>query len=96
MSTTAELTELRDMAGRMRHLAIALRGQHANDPSMRRLVLDADRILADLDLLDADAYELGLTRYTPPPAAAKIQVPDSRYDEQIWQGIDDEGVGGLR
>ena len=96
MSTTAELTELQDIAGRMRHLAMALRSQYGHDPSYRRIVLDADRILTDLDLLNTDASEMGLSRYTPPAAAAKIQVPDSRYDDQFWQGVDDEGVGGLR
>ena len=55
MSTTTELAELFELAGRLRHTVMALRARHAATPAMRRILLDADRILGDLDLLDADA-----------------------------------------
>ncbi|BBY98980.1 hypothetical protein [Mycolicibacterium fallax] len=94
MSTTTELAELFELAGRLRHTVMALRARHAATPAMRRILLDADRILGDLDLLDADAQELGLSRYTPPSSGEKIQVPHAGYGDDFWRDVDDEGVGG--
>lgn len=94
LSTTTELAELYELSSRLRDTAMSLRARAAGNPAMRRIVMDADRILADLELLDADAHELGLSRYTPPSTGEKIPVPDRRYDENVWSGLDDEGVGG--
>jgi nitrogen-specific signal transduction histidine kinase len=65
---------------------------------MRRIVNDADRILNDIDRLEIDAEELELTRGEGHHhhAAEKIAIPDTEYDRDFWEGVDDEGLGGAR
>ena len=95
MSTTSELAELHDLIGGLRRCVTSLRSRYGDIPAMRRIVLDAERIFADVELLDFDATELGL-------AAArcgigeKISIPDTQYDSDFWRDVDDEGVGGNR
>ena len=40
----------------------SLRSRYGDNPAMRRIVLDAERIISDVDLLDIDANELDLGR----------------------------------
>jgi hypothetical protein len=61
---------------------------------MRRIVIDADRILADIDLLDIDAGELDLARASVADSGEKIAIPDTDYNAEFWRDVDDEGVGG--
>jgi hypothetical protein len=65
---------------------------------MRRIVNDAERILNDIDRLDIDAEELELTRGEGHHhhAGEKIAIPDTEYDRDFWEGVDDEGLGGAR
>ena len=58
------------------------------------MVIDAERILSDLELLDMDAAELEFGSHTAQHSGEKIPVPDTPYDREFWAGIDDEGVGG--
>lgn len=93
MSRAAELAELHHIAGSLRRCVTSLQHRYGDGPAMRRVLLDTERILSDLDLLEADAAELEL-----PTAVSshgeKIQVPDTPYDREMWRDIDDEGVGG--
>jgi hypothetical protein len=89
MSTT-ELTELRRAIGQLRHCVGALRSRYGDAAAVRRLVNDVER-------LDIDACELE----SPIPAQPKpvdpaqvVKIPDAPYDPSLWQGADDEGVGG--
>lgn len=94
MSSTTELAELHDLVGGLRRCVSSLRSRYGDSPAMRRIVLDADRILNDVELLDSDANDLDLSRCTERHSGEKIPVPDTQYDNEFWRDVDDEGVGG--
>lgn len=94
MSRAAELAELHHLVGSLRRCVTSLQHRYGDAPAMRRVLLDTERILSDLDLLESDAAELELPTTTAAHTGAKIQVPDTPYDREMWRDIDDEGVGG--
>src|SRR6185312_5924375 len=94
LSTTAELAELHDLIGGLRRCVSSLKARYADSPAMRRIVIDADRILDDVELLDTDVSELDLARVTVQQSGEKIAIPDTDYDRDFWRDVDDEGVGG--
>ncbi|OBH93136.1 hypothetical protein [Mycobacterium sp. E2733] len=94
MSTTTELAELHDLIGGLRRCVGSLKSRYGDNPAMRRIVIDADRILSDVELLDTDVSELDLTRATVQQSSEKIVIPDTQYDSEFWRDVDDEGVGG--
>ena len=73
---------------------LALKARYGDSPAMRRIVIDADRILSDVELLDTDVSELDLARATVQQSGEKIAIPDTEYDRDFWRDVDDEGVGG--
>jgi hypothetical protein len=89
-----ELAELHDLIGGLRRCVSALKARYGDSPAMHRLVLDADRILSDIHLLDTDVAELDLARATVQQSGDKIAIPDTQYDTAFWRDVDDEGVGG--
>ncbi len=94
MSRAAELAELHHLVGSLRRCVTSLQHRYGDAPAMRRVRLDTERLLGDLELLDADAAELELTSHPAAAAGEKIQVPDTPYDREFWRDVDDEGVGG--
>jgi hypothetical protein len=94
LSSTTELAELHDLIGGLRRCVTSLKSQYGDNPAMRRIVIDADRILSDIELLDTDAGELDLARCTVEYTGEKIGIPDTQYDSDFWRDADDEGVGG--
>ncbi len=94
LSTVTELAELHDLIGGLRRCVGSLKARYGDSPAMRRIVIDADRILTDVALLDADVSELDLTRATVQQSTEKIAIPDTDYDTDFWRDVDDEGVGG--
>ena len=56
MSTTTELAELHDLIGGLRRCVSSLKASYGDSPAMRRIVIDADRILNDVEFLDIDAW----------------------------------------
>lgn len=89
MSTT-ELTELRRTIGQLRQCVGALRSRYGDAAAVRRLVNDVER-------LDIDATELDSPIPVQPKSvdpAQVVKIPDGPYDPALWQGADDEGVGG--
>lgn len=94
MTTTTELAELHDLIGGLRRCVASLRSRYGDSPAMHRIVIDADRILSDVQLLDSDVSELDLGRATVQHSGEKISVPDTPYDSAFWRDVDDEGVGG--
>ena len=96
MSSTIELDELHALIGGLRKCVASLRSRYGDSPATRRIVLDTERILNDVDLLDLDANDLELGRSTPRHSGEKIPVPDTQYDSEFWRDVDDEGVGGRR
>ena len=89
-----ELAELHDLIGGLRRCVNSLKAQYGDSPAMRRIVVDADRILGDVELLGTDVTELELSRTTVPQSGEKIAIPDTQYDPDFWRDVDDEGVGG--
>jgi hypothetical protein len=94
LSSTTELAELHDLIGGLRRCVTTLRSRYGDSPAMRRIVLDAERILNDVEQLDLDAGDLDLARCVVPHGAEKIGIPDTQYDSDFWRDVDDEGVGG--
>jgi hypothetical protein len=94
VSTAPELAELHDLIGGLRRCANSLKARYGDNPAMRRIVIDADRILSDVELLDTDVSELDLTRVTVQQSGERIAIPDTQYDSEFWRDVDDEGVGG--
>jgi hypothetical protein len=94
LSSTTELAELHELIGGLRRCVSSLRSRYGDSPAMRRIVIDADRILGDVELLDTDVSELDLTRVTVRQSGEKIAIPDTDYDRDFWRDVDEEGVGG--
>lgn len=94
MSRAAELAELHQLIGNLRRCVATLQHRYGDTPSMRRVVIDTERIVGDLDLLEIDAGELELTTHSSTVSAEKIQVPDTPYDREFWRDVEDEGLGG--
>ena len=93
-STAAELAELHHLINGVRRCAMSLKARYGDNPAMRRIVNDADRLLNDVDRLDIDAAELDEGRKASQQTGEKIPVPDTQYDTDFWRDVDDEGVGG--
>lgn len=96
MSSSTELAELHNLIGGLRRCVTSLRSRYGDSPQMRRIVLDAERILNDVELLDIDAKDLNLSLTAQKSSGDKIGIPDTQYDRDFWGDIDDEGVGGVR
>ncbi|MEX0581040.1 MAG: hypothetical protein WD228_08015 [Mycobacterium sp.] len=94
MSKAAELAELHQHVSNLRRCVQTLQNRFGDAPGMRRVVLDTERILNDLELLEVDASELELISHSAEMSGEKIQVPDTPYDREFWRDVDDEGVGG--
>jgi hypothetical protein len=94
LSSTTELDELHALIGGLRKCVNSLRSRYGDNPATRRIILDAERIITDVDLLDADANDLGLGRFETTHSGEKIAVPDTQYDSEFWRDVDDEGLGG--
>lgn len=94
MSTTTELVELHDLIGGLRRCVSSLKARYGDSPAVRRIVIDADRLLGDVELLDTDVSEFDLTRVAVRQPTEKITIPDTDYDRDFWRDVDDEGVGG--
>jgi len=94
MSKATELAELHQHIGNLRRCVNSLQERYRDAPQMRRVIIDTERIIADLELLEMDAGELELAMHTVVFSGEKIQVPDTPYDREFWRDVDDEGVGG--
>lgn len=94
MPKAAELAELHQHVSNLRRCVQTLQNRFGDAPGMRRVVLDTERILNDLELLEVDAGELELISHTAEMSGVRIQVPDTPYDREFWRDVDDEGVGG--
>ena len=65
----------------------AISTQAGDVPAVRRLINDVERIRLD----SADCRELQVVNA---PRQLEI-IPDTPYDEAMWKGVDDEGLGGF-
>jgi hypothetical protein len=96
MSSTTELAELHNLIGGLRRCMTSLQSRYGDSPTMRRIVLDAERIFNDVELLDIDVRDLDLSLRAEKTTGDKIGIPDTQYDSDFWSDVDDEGVGGYR
>ena len=94
MSKAAELAELHHLVGNLRRCVSTLQHRYGDAPAMRRVVIDTERILGDLELLEMDAGDLELATHTVTHSGEKTPVPDTPYDREFWRDVDDEGLGG--
>jgi hypothetical protein len=94
LSTTTEIAELHELMKSLRRCVTSLKSRYGDNPATRRIIIDADRILSDIQLLDTDVAELDLARATVHQSGEKIAIPDTQYDSDFWRDVDDEGVGG--
>ena len=80
-----------DVRGAVRDLLQAVEGlkrDHHNDPDLRRLQVDAQRVAEDVDLL--------LGPSTAAPEGAQDVIPDEDYPPGFFADAEDEGVGRHR
>jgi hypothetical protein len=92
--STAELAEPLELVGGLRRCVSSLIVRHGEISAMRRIVIDAERMLGDIELLDTDASELDLMHAAVQQSGEKIAIPDTDYDRDFWRDVDHEGVGG--
>lgn len=91
---STEISELRRAIGQVRHCVGALRAHYGDAPAVRRLANDVERLEIDA----GDLAQLPPATGRPPVVAASevVPVPDTPYDPALWEGADDEGVGGYQ
>jgi hypothetical protein len=93
MGTTAELAELRRAIGQLRQCVGALRSRYGDASAVRRLANDVERL--DIDAKDLEAP---ISRQPKSPGfldrSEIVKIPEGPYDPSLWQGADDEGIGG--
>jgi hypothetical protein len=80
------------MRSAVRDLLSAVEGlqrDHADGPDLRRLLVDAQRVSEDVDLL------LGSSTATNPAANPDV-IPDEDYPPGFFGDAEDEGVGRHR
>ena len=94
MSKATELAELHELIGSLRRCVSSLQHRYGSNPAMRRVVIDTERLIGDLEILEMDAGELEHATHTVAGNAEKIPIPDTPYDREFWRDVDDEGVGG--
>lgn len=89
---TTEIAELRRSIGHLRQCVGTLRKRYGDAPAMRRLVNDVERLGIDVDELEG-IHPVPL-QHRDTDRSDVVVVPDTPYDESLWAGADDEGVGG--
>lgn len=94
MSKASELAELHHLIGDLRRCVTTLQHRYGESPAMRRVIIDTERIVGDLEILEMDAGELEQVSPTVTSSGQKIPVPDTPYDRDFFRDVDDEGVGG--
>jgi hypothetical protein len=86
--TSAEFTDLRRSIEQLRQSVSVVHSAFGDTPGVRRLVNDLER-------LEIDASELASVE---PPRHENVPehvvVPDTPLDESMFEGADDEGLGG--
>ena len=79
MPKAAELAELHHLIGNMRRCVTALQDRYGDAPAMRRVMIDTDRILGDLDILEMDAGELEHAAHIVVATGEKVSAAICQY-----------------
>jgi hypothetical protein len=91
MAVTTELTTLHRTVDELRAIVSAVRDRYGDIPAVKRLLGDVERL--DLDTSELD--ELTPLPAAPTPEASEIHIlDDTPFDPALWDGADDEGLGG--
>ena len=83
----ADVAAARRAATELIRAADSLRRHFGDTVDVRRLVHDAERISADLDLL------VGPEAKVPGQQPSEVLVPDTPYPPEMWDPSEDEGIG---
>lgn len=89
MSTT-EMMELNRTIGHLRQCVGSLRTVYGDAAAVRRLANDVERLGIDATELDESPPRVA----HPVGESDRVPVPEAPYDQTLWLGADDEGVGG--
>jgi len=91
---TREITELRRTITRLRQCVGALHERYGESAAVRRLENDFERLVIDAG--DLDQTPVPTQQRPSADRSDVVMVPDTPYDPSLWQGADDEGVGGYQ
>lgn len=95
--TTTEMSELRRTIGQLRQCVGALRSRYGEAAAVQRLTNDVERLEIDASELDqAPPVPAQARGAAPADRGDVVPVPDTPYDPSLWEGADDEGVGGYQ
>ena len=87
MPDLVDTSALRHAVEQLAQAVTAVAGQAGDVPAVRRLRNDVERI--QIDLGDCAGLQ-------PVAPVRQLEViPDTPYDESLWRGVDDEGLGGF-
>ncbi len=90
MPDQSDKAALHHAVDQLAHAVDAMARRYGQNRAVARLVNDVERLRLDASDCDELAPAAGV------PAAALEVIPDTPYDESLWDGADDEGVGGYR
>ncbi len=87
MPDQVDTAALQHAVDQLAHAVEGVAVQAGDVVAVRRLRNDVERI--QIDMGDCAGLQ-------PVPAVRKLEIiPDTPYDESLWQGVDDEGLGGF-
>jgi len=90
MAEGSEKASLHHAVDQLAHAVDAMARRYGRNKAVQRLIGDVERLR--LDASDCD----GLAPQGASAAPTIEVIPDIPYDESLWAGADDEGVGGFR
>jgi hypothetical protein len=89
MPDLVDTSALHHAVEQLAQVVASLANEAGDAPAVRRLQNDVERL--QIDISDCS----GLRSLAPPPARQLEVIPDVPYDPSLWQGVDDEGLGGF-
>lgn len=91
-----EIDKLRRTISTLTSDVDAIREKFGDGPAVRRLANDVERLSIDADDFTATGGADVPRQKKPADQGERVIIPDAPYDESLWEGADDEGVGGYR
>lgn len=86
--------DLQRVVGQLRLCVGSLRERYGDSTAVRRLENDLERL--DIDAGEFDRPSVPAQQRPAADRSDVVMVPDTPYDPSLWQGADDEGVGGYQ